>query len=108
MEDHIYDLRWREDLDISFNTVWLSTEGFSITLTDADGNVIDQVGNYDGTATHWNLPYYYNRGRIRDGNRTSLLRVYDDDGPLDGTLEYVSHNPENLLILQILVQTIIL
>ena len=24
MEDQVYDLRWREDLGISFNTIWLS------------------------------------------------------------------------------------
>ena len=27
MEDQVYDLRWREDLDIGFNTTWLSAEG---------------------------------------------------------------------------------
>ena len=102
MEDQVYDLRWREDLGISFNTVWLSTEGFSITLTDADDNIVDQAGNYDGTTTHWDLPYYYNRGRIRAGNRTSLLRVYDNGVALDGTKKenWVSAADANLLEVQ--------
>ena len=90
MEDQVYDLRWiegarKDNLDISFNTVWLSAEGFRITLTDRDGNLVDEVGNYDGTTTHWDLPYGFNRGRIRAGNRTSLIRRYANGVALDGT-----------------------
>ena len=90
-EDQIYDLRWIEgarknNLDISFNTIWLSVEGFYIKLTDKDGNLVDEVGNYDGTTTLWDLPYNFNRGRIRAGNRTSLIRCYSNDVALDGTL----------------------
>ena len=87
MEDQTYDLRWREDLGISFSTTWLSTEGFYIKLTDRDGNVVDEVGNYNGNTTLWDLPYHYNRGKTRAGNRTSLIRIYDDGVALDGTLE---------------------
>ena len=87
MEDQVYDLRWREDLGISFNTTWLSVEGFRITLTDKDGNLVDEVGNYDGNTTLWDLPYSFNRGRIRAGNRTSLIRRYSNGVALDGTLE---------------------
>ena len=76
MEDQVYDLRWREDLDIGFNTTWLSAEGFRITLTDKDGNLVDEVGNYDGNMTLWDLPYSFNRGRTREGYRTSLIRCY--------------------------------
>ena len=85
LEDQVYDLRWRENLDISFWTTWLSTEGFYITLTDKDGNVVDEAGNYDGNTTLWDLPYGFNRGRIREGNRTSLIRRYADGAALDGT-----------------------
>ena len=87
MEDQVYDLRWREDLGISFSTTWLSAEGFYITLTDKDGNLIDEAGNYKGNATHWDLPYNFNRGRTRAGNRTSLIRRYSNGVPLDGTLK---------------------
>ena len=87
MEDQVYDLRWREDLGISFNTTWLSAEGFRITLTDADGSLVDEAGNYDGNMTLWDLPYNFNRGRIRTGNRTSLIRRYSNGVALDGTLE---------------------
>ena len=85
VEDRVYDLRWREDLGISFSTTWLSVEGFYITLTDKDGNLVDEAGNYDGSTTLWDLPYGFNRGRIRAGNRTSLIRRYVDGIALDGT-----------------------
>ena len=90
MEDQIYNLRWREsvrkgNLDIGFWTTWLSAEGFYIKLTDKDGNLVDEAGNYDGNTTVWDLPYYFNRGRTRAGNRTSLIRRYVDGLPLDGT-----------------------
>ena len=84
VEDQVYDLRWREDLGISFWTTWLSAEGFYITLTDKDGNLVDEAGNYDGSTTLWDLPYSFNRGRIRAGNRTSLIRRYVDGIALDG------------------------
>ena len=85
VEDQVYDLRWREDLGISFWTTWLSAEGFYVTLTDKDGNLVDEAGNYDGSTTLWDLPYSFNRGRIRAGNRTSLIRRYVDGIALDGT-----------------------
>ena len=87
MEDQVYDLRWREDLGISFWTTWLSAEGFYVTLTDKDGNLVDEAGNYKGNTTHWDLPYTFNRGRTRTGNRTSLIRRYSNGVPLDGTLQ---------------------
>ena len=87
MEDQVYDLRWREDLGISFNTTWLSAEGFHIKLTDKDGNLVDEAGNYDGTTTLWDLPYDFNRGRNRAGNRTSLIRRYANGVALDGSLK---------------------
>ena len=101
MEDQVYDLRWRErreNLGISFWDTWLSIEGFRITLTDKDGNLVDEAGNYDGNTTLWDLPYDFNRGRIRDGNRTSLIRQYNNGVALDGTLEssWVSAADANL------------
>ncbi|MDE0089491.1 MAG: lamin tail domain-containing protein, partial [Candidatus Poribacteria bacterium] len=98
MEDQVYDLRWREDLGISFNTTWLSAEGFHIKLTDKDGNLVDEAGNYDGTTTLWDLPYHFNRGRNRAGNRTSLIRRYANGVALDGTLKesWVSAADANL------------
>ena len=90
LEDQIYDLRWiegvrKDTVDIGFWTTWMSTEGFRITLTDKDGNLVDEVGNYDGNTTLWDLPYGFNRGRIRAGNRTSMIRRYVNGSPLDGT-----------------------
>ena len=85
LEDQIYDLRWRENFGIGFHTTWLSGKGFHIKLTDKDGNVVDEAGNYDGSQTLWDLPYHFNRGRIRAGNRTSLIRRYVNGVPRDGT-----------------------
>ena len=85
VEDQVYDLRWREDLGISFWTTWLSAEGFYIRLTDADGNLVDEAGNLEGDVLQWKLPYTENRGRTRAGNRTSLIRRYANSLPLDGT-----------------------
>ncbi len=90
MDDQIYDLRWIEgarkgSVDISFWTTWLSGEGFHITLTDKDGNLVDEAGNYDGSQTLWDLPYSFNRGRTRAGNRTSLIRRYVNGVARDGT-----------------------
>ncbi len=102
MDDQIFALRWRGGLDISFWDTFLSAEGFSLSLTDDEGNVVDKVRNYDGNTTLWNLPYYYNRGRIRAGNRTSLLRVYDNGVALDGTKKesWVSAADASLLEVQ--------
>ena len=103
MEDQVYDLRWREgarkdNLDINFWTIWLSAEGFRITLTDADGSLVDEAGNYDGNMTLWDLPYGFNRGRTRAENRTSLIRRYSNGVALEGTLEesWVSAADANL------------
>ena len=73
-------------------------EGFHITLKDKDGNLVDEAGNYDGTQTLWDLPYNFNRGRTRAGNRTSLIRRYANGVALDGTLEasWVSAADANL------------
>ena len=85
MDDQIFSLRWRGGLDISFWETFLSSNGFLIQLIDQDGNLVDEAGNYDGTTTLWDLPYNFNRGKTRAGNRTSLIRRYVDSEPLDGT-----------------------
>ena len=84
-EDQIFSMRWRGGLDISFWDTFMSSAGFLIQLIDRDGNVVDEAGNYDGNQTLWNLPYHFNRGKIRAGNRTSMIRRYVDGQPLDGT-----------------------
>ena len=84
-EDQIFSLRWRGGVDISFWDTFMSSDGFLIQLIDRDGNVVDEVGNYDGNQTLWNLPYHFNRGRTRAGHRTSMIRRYVDGQPLDGT-----------------------
>ena len=86
-DDQIFALYRRGGLGISYSDTFMSGNGFLIQLIDKDGNVVDQAGNYDGSQKTWDLPYYYNRGRTRDGNRSSLIRLYDDGDALDGTLE---------------------
>ena len=85
MDDQIFSLTWRGGLDISFWDTFLSSNGFLIQLIDQDGNLVDEAGNYDGTTTLWDLPYNFNKGRTRAGNRTSLIRRYVDGLPLNGT-----------------------
>ncbi|MYH80298.1 T9SS type A sorting domain-containing protein, partial [Candidatus Poribacteria bacterium] len=84
-KDQIYELDWRTPLPIGFWTTWLSVEGFYIQLIDADGNLVDEAGNFEGDVQQWRLPYDQNRGRTRAGNRTSLIRHYVNSTPLDGT-----------------------
>ena len=84
-EDQIYDLNWRTDLPLGLWSIILSTEGFSIQLIDDTGNVVDEAGNLEGDVLQWKLPYGENRGRTREGHRTSMIRRYADSVPLDGT-----------------------
>ena len=84
-EGQIYDLGWRTDLPLGLWSIILSTEGFSIKLIDDEGNLVDEAGNLEGGVQQWQLPYGQNRGRIRAGNRTSMIRRYVDSVPLDGT-----------------------
>ena len=82
-DDQIYDLSWLHSL--SWNSKWLSAEGFRIKLYDVEGNLVDDAGNLDGDTLLWKLPYGQNRGRTRTGRRTSLIRRYADSMPLNGT-----------------------
>ncbi|MDE0400343.1 MAG: cadherin domain-containing protein, partial [Candidatus Poribacteria bacterium] len=84
-KDQIYELDWRTPLPIGFWTTWLSVEGFYIQLIDADGNLVDEAGNFADDVQQWRLPYDQNRGRTRAGQRTSLIRRYVNSSPLDGT-----------------------
>ena len=84
-EDQIYDLGWRTDLPLGLWSIILSTEGFHIQLIDDEGNLVDEAGNLEGNVQQWQLPYGQNRGRTRDGHRTSMIRRYANSLPLDGT-----------------------
>ena len=84
-EEQIYDLGWRQELGLGLWTPILSTEGFYIKLTDDAGNLVDEAGNLDGDILQWKLPYDANRGRTREGRRTSMIRRYADSVALNGT-----------------------
>ncbi len=84
-EDQIYDLGWRTNLPLGLWSLILSAEGFSIKLIDDEGNLVDEAGNLDGDVLQWKLPYGDNRGRTRDGHRTSMIRRYVNSMALDGT-----------------------
>ena len=63
----------------------LGSEAFLIQLTDATGNVIDTVGNLDGTpftedTPAWTLP----PGETVEGARASIRRLYEKRMALDG------------------------
>jgi len=60
-------------------------KAFYIGVLDKDGKVVDEVGNLDGDArtsdtNDWDFP----AGVAMDGNRTSIIRVYDDADGLGG------------------------
>ena len=87
LDDQIFSLTWRGGLGIGFWDTFLSGNGFLMQLIDNNGNLVDKVGNYDGTTKLWDLPYNFNRGKTRAGNRTSLIRRYANGVALDGTLK---------------------
>ena len=85
-ENQIYDLRWRTRLGFGLWGTMLSVEGFSIKLTDSDGNLVDKAGNFDGRIRQWNFPLGH-RGKTKGGYRSSIIRRYVDSVPRDGTFK---------------------
>ncbi|MDE0687246.1 MAG: cadherin domain-containing protein [Candidatus Poribacteria bacterium] len=85
-ENQIYDLRWRTHLGLGLWGTMLSVEGFSIKLTDSEGNLVDEVGNFDGKIRQWNFPLGH-RGKTKGGYRSSIIRRYVDGVARDGTLK---------------------
>ena len=64
----------------------LSSAGFSLMLSDANGKTVDKIGNLDGDPKTmdnpaWKLP----SGKTVEGHRSSLIRRYKDGEPLPGT-----------------------
>ena len=66
-EEAIYDLHWRQSLRLGLWDTILSAEGFSLKLTDSNGNLVDEAGNFDKNVLQWQLPLGSNRGRNRAG-----------------------------------------
>ena len=60
----------------------LDPDGFSLTLRDGLGEVIDVIGNLENGETQWEFPDCY-VNRIR----SSMFRKFDDGMPLDGTVQ---------------------
>ena len=65
----------------------LSADGFSLKLSDADGTLVDVIGNLDGDSKTedepmWVLP----SGITEDDVRSSIIRRYEGRAPLDGSL----------------------
>lgn len=63
------------------------TQGFHIKLVDGSNNLVDEVGNLDGSVRTsdrptWELP----NGWTEDGDRTSIVRRYREGIAFDGTL----------------------
>ena len=85
-ENQIYDLRERTHLLLGLWDTMLSVEGFSVKLTDSEGNLIDEVGNFDGKVRQWNFPLGH-RGKTKGGYRSSIIRRYVNGIARDGTLK---------------------
>ena len=91
-EHKIYDLSVQQkDIPglselLNANQYLLSSAGFSLMLSDANGKVIDKIGNLDGDRytmdePAWTLPSV----QTANGHRSSLLRRYKAGEPLPGT-----------------------
>ena len=86
-ESQIYELAQHDadarKLDWRENRV-IGQHGFGIRLYSPDGTLVDVAGNLDGKrgkdTPKWELP----SGRTQAGVRTSLIREYADNLPLDG------------------------
>ena len=72
----------------------LNPAGFYIELRDHKGNSVDEIGNLgvsrrtgtgrrDNFGEQWEMPSLHSK----DGHRTSLIRIYDNDIPRDGLKE---------------------
>ena len=64
----------------------LSEEGFYLKLSNASGELIDEVGNLDGKRNTddkpaWSLP----KSLTEEGSRVSMIRTHDHKGPRLGT-----------------------
>ena len=65
----------------------LGTTGFVLQLFSSDGTLVDTAGNLDSTNNSsdtplWKLPW----GQTKEGERTSLIRRYENGLPLPGTV----------------------
>ena len=91
-EHRVYRLHTRHEAALQLGAHrngLLSAGGFSLSLSDTEGTLIDVVGNLDGDsstqdAPAWALP----AGETSDGHRTSLRRKYEAGTrtPLDGKM----------------------
>ena len=83
-KDQIYDLRWKTNLPFGLWDTMLSVEAFSIKLIDHEGHLVDEAGNFDGDEQLWRFNLG-NRGKTREGHRSSVIRRYVNRAALDGT-----------------------
>ena len=65
----------------------LNPAGFAVQVFDAEGALVDKIGNLDGDARTKDAPAWEGPvGKTTDGARVSLLRQYEAGAPLDGTV----------------------
>ena len=88
-ESRVYNLTQQHPDDIkklSPEDEITGVTGFAVVLSDDRGNQVDIVGNLDGQSgtnddPSWKLP----NGLTQNGNRSSIIRQYEDGVPLTGT-----------------------
>ena len=78
----------------------LSKEGFYLELSNAAGELIDEAGNLDDKSNTdnelaWTLP----KSLTENGNRSSMIRRYNDEVPRLGTEEFGWISAENTKLL---------
>ena len=59
---------------------FLSEEGFYLKLTDANGHLVDEIGNTDGNRRTTDAPKWVLRQSDVEGSRSSLVRRYEKGG----------------------------
>ena len=86
--DRVYDLLALHEKNLRIKKpqdTFLSEEGFYLKLTDANGHLVDEIGNTDGNRRTTDAPKWALAMSGEEGVRSSLIRRYDKGVARDGT-----------------------
>ena len=81
--DRIYNLLKLHEKNLRIKKpqdTFLSEEGFYLKLTDANGHLVDEIGNTDGNRRTTDAPKWVLRRSDVEGSRSSLVRRYEKGG----------------------------
>ena len=81
--DRVYNLLALHEKNLRIKKpqdTFLSEEGFYLKLTDANGHLVDEIGNTDGNRRTTDAPKWVLRQSDVEGSRSSLVRRYEKGG----------------------------